>query len=189
MAIPIIGDIIGAIIGPVKDIISEVVVDKDKRDQINLELDKLEAEGEVRIHDEIMAQIDVNKTEAASGSLFVAGWRPFVGWVGGAGLAYAAILQPLMTWIAMVEGYKGSFPVFDTNLLMTVLGGLLGLGSLRTYEKVKGVGSNDLSGVTPDKVVAAKTGEPIPQSQVEAPVQTRDSAGSPTKQHKHFHLF
>lgn len=177
MAIPIIGDILGGIIGPIKDIVSEVVVDKDKKNEINLELDKLEAEGEARLHDEVMAQIDVNKTEAGNSSLFVAGWRPFVGWVGGAGLAYAAILEPFMTWVAMVSGYKGTFPVFDTNLLMTVLGGLLGLGSLRTLEKVKGVSSNDLSGAPP----------PSQPKEVVAP--TPASADTPAKKHHHFHLF
>lgn len=140
MGIPIIGDIIGA----VKDLASEVIVDKDKKKEIELRLKELEAATEERFHQEILAQIEVNKEEAKSGSIFVAGWRPFVGWIGGAGLAYAAILQPLLSWVArVVFGYEGSFPELDNELLWTVLLGMLGLGSMRSFEKWKGVSTND----------------------------------------------
>lgn len=135
MGIPIIGDVINA----VKDIVSEVVVDKDKRDQINYQLKEIEDKANQRMHEEVLAQIDVNKQEASNPSLFVAGWRPFVGWVGGAGLVYSTILQPLSSWVARVAGYVGEFPVIDNQLLLYVLGGMLGIGGLRTVEKIKGV--------------------------------------------------
>lgn len=87
-----------------------------------------------------LAQIDVNKIEAASSSLLVAGWRPFIGWVCGAALAYAALIEPVARFVAMVAfQYTGAFPIIDTDITLQVLLGLLGLGTLRTYEKARGV--------------------------------------------------
>ena len=85
-----------------------------------------------------IAQTDVNKAEAASSNLFVAGWRPFVGWVCGAAFAYHFILQPLLAFILANAGHEVTLPAFDMETLTTVLMGLLGLGSLRTIEKIRG---------------------------------------------------
>ena len=133
MGIPIIGDIITG----VKDVISEVIIDKDKRDQINLELKKLEDQAQARLDAQVTGQIEVNKVEAASSSVFVAGWRPFVGWVGGVGLAMQSIVLPL------AAQFTGRMYNMDTELLVLTLGSMLGIGGMRTYEKTKGVASND----------------------------------------------
>lgn len=135
LGIPILGDVIGG----VRDIISEVVIDKDKRIEIEYKLKELEDKALERAHEANMAQVEVNKVEASHKSLFVAGWRPFVGWVGGFGFGYATLIQPFLSWVARVSGYTGDFPDFDTNLLIAILGGLLGLGGMRTLETVKGV--------------------------------------------------
>ena len=83
-----------------------------------------------------LAQISVNVEEAKSQNLFVAGWRPAVGWIGAAGLAYAAILEPLLRFITSVGfGYTGVFPVIDTMLTLQVLLGILGLGAMRSWDK------------------------------------------------------
>ena len=87
----------------------------------------------------LTGQMEINKVEAASGNWFVAGWRPFVGWVCGFALAYAAILEPFMRFIASVNDYSGTFPIIDTTITMQVLLGMLGLGAMRTREKEKGV--------------------------------------------------
>lgn len=87
----------------------------------------------------LRGQIDVNKTEAAHKSIFVAGWRPFIGWVCGIGLLYAAFIEPVMRFIAKLSGYAGAFPIIDTTLTMQVLLGMLGLVAARTREKEKGV--------------------------------------------------
>ena len=92
----------------------------------------------------LTGQLDINKIEAASKSLFVAGWRPFIGWVCGFGLAYAAIIEPLMRFIATMLEYTGEFPVIDTSITMQVLLGMLGLGAMRTREKEKGVHKDSL---------------------------------------------
>ena len=90
-----------------------------------------------------LAQIEVNKEEAKSLNVFVAGWRPFVGWVCGIGLGYVAIVEPVLRFVAQVMfGYLGDFPEIDTMLTMQVLLGILGLGALRTTEKAKYVEGN-----------------------------------------------
>jgi hypothetical protein len=87
----------------------------------------------------MQAQADVNKTEAASLSIFVAGWRPFIGWVCGSGLGFQFILAPLGTWIAALAGHPIVFPTLDLSTLLTLLAGMLGLGGMRTFEKVNGI--------------------------------------------------
>lgn len=88
------------------------------------------------------AQTDINKEEAKSSSTFVAGARPFILWVCGVALAYAALLEPLMRFAAKVWfGYTGDFPVIDTDITLQVLFGILGLGTLRSVEKFKGKAS------------------------------------------------
>jgi hypothetical protein len=93
-----------------------------------------------------LAQVEVNMVEAANPSVFVAGWRPAVGWVGVAGLAYQFLGYPLMQWCwAFGQGYdiipKGLAPPpdLDVEQLMTLLAGLLGFGGMRSFEKYKGV--------------------------------------------------
>jgi hypothetical protein len=88
----------------------------------------------------ILSQIDINKIEAASPSLFVSGWRPAVGWICAVGLGYAVLLEPLSRFIAaVVFGYMGVFPIIDTTITLQLLFALLGFGAARTFEGVKGV--------------------------------------------------
>jgi hypothetical protein len=86
-----------------------------------------------------MGQLEINKTEAASSSLFVSGWRPAVGWVCVAALGYVAIFDPLARFVATVLfNYVGIFPIINTEITMQILFALLGLGAYRTYEKTQG---------------------------------------------------
>lgn len=139
MGIPVIGELIDG----VKDLLSEVVVDRDKKIQVSLELAKLEDQALARLDAQALAQIEVNQVEAASGSVFVAGWRPAIGWVGAIALLYSTVLFPLMNWAALILGYKGAFPVLDSDLILYIVGGMLGIGGMRSFEKVKGVSTND----------------------------------------------
>lgn len=86
----------------------------------------------------VLGQLEVNAKEAANPSIFVAGWRPFVGWCCGLGFLWATIGQPIVTWIATARGWPAP-PAIDTDVLLYVLGGMLGLGTLRSFEKSKGV--------------------------------------------------
>lgn len=87
----------------------------------------------------IQGQIDTNKVEAANPNMFVAGWRPYVGWVCGTGFAIQFVVAPIAEWGAALAGHPVKFPELDIDTLLTLLGGMLGIGGLRTYEKTKGV--------------------------------------------------
>lgn len=86
----------------------------------------------------VIAQLEVNAREASSPHLMVAGWRPFVGWCCGFGFLWATIGHPIAAWVAAAKGWPMP-PAIDTETLLYVLGGMLGLGALRTVEKAKGV--------------------------------------------------
>lgn len=89
---------------------------------------------------ELQAQTDINKIEAGNQNLWVSGARPFIMWICGVAFAYAALIEPIMRFIATVcFKYYGQFPSIDTNLTLQVLFCLLGLGTMRSYEKTKGV--------------------------------------------------
>jgi hypothetical protein len=80
-------------------------------------------------------QTKINEAEATHRSVFVAGWRPFIGWVCGIGLMYAVFIEPLMRFIFTVRGWVITFPKIDTTVTMQVLFGMLGLVGARSYEK------------------------------------------------------
>ena len=87
-----------------------------------------------------LSQLEINKVEAASTSLFVSGWRPAIGWVCGVSLLYAALVEPIARFIATVLfTYTGLFPIINTELTLQILLGLLGLAGMRSFEKSKGI--------------------------------------------------
>ena len=110
--------------------------DKEKRAAAEREIEAKLTESLANID---LAQLDINKTEAAHRSLFVAGWRPFIGWSCGVALAYTYIVQPILTFGLAQSGYLVDLPAVDISQMMPVLMGMLGLGGLRSWEKVKGV--------------------------------------------------
>ena len=125
------------LINPVADILSRFIPDETERQKLAHEIATM---AQKQAHEISLAQIEVNKVEAASSSLFKSGWRPAIGWVCGAAFAYHFVFQPVLIFILTYAGYPiPPLPAFDMASLMTVLGGLLGLGGLRTFEKFKGV--------------------------------------------------
>ena len=129
--------LITSLIGPVTGILDKVIEDKDQKAKLAFELSTM---ADTHAQQALLAQLDINKAEAASGSLFKGGWSPFVGWVCGVAFAYHFVLQPLLIFILSV--FKISLPdlpEFDMSTLLTTLGGLLGIGGLRSYEKTKGL--------------------------------------------------
>lgn len=84
-----------------------------------------------------LGQIEINKEEAKSDSLFKSGWRPAVGWICASGLLYSSIVQPILSWLSLNFELIPP-PILDSGPLMTIIGGLLGFGGYRTYERVKG---------------------------------------------------
>lgn len=104
--------------------------------QLTIELSKMDWQG-------VLSQLDINKEEAKSTNMFVAGWRPFIGWVCGVAFAYNFVAQPFFMFVTGKFGYDLSLmPNLDTGSLMTILFGMLGIGGMRTYEKYKGVEGN-----------------------------------------------
>ena len=86
-----------------------------------------------------LAQLEVNKQEASHRSVFIAGWRPFVGWTCGLALFYTYLAQPMAMFILAQTGDLVQLPHVDLSMMMPVLLGMLGLGGLRSFEKYKGV--------------------------------------------------
>ena len=86
-----------------------------------------------------LAQLDINKTEAAHRSVWVSGWRPFIGWCCGVALAWSYVVTPILTFILAQTGYLVELPSMNLGEMMPVLMGMLGLGGLRTFEKFKKV--------------------------------------------------
>lgn len=132
-----------------KAAIERIWPDPNKRAEQLQKLKELEQKGdlaELQAHVQLLTgQMEINKIEAQHKSLFVAGWRPACGWIGGISFAYAAIIEPLMRFVATLAGYEGEFPVLDTTLTMQVLLGMLGLGIMRSVDKRKGVQTDALS--------------------------------------------
>lgn len=129
-------DPITALLSIGNTIITRLFPDPAQAAQAQLALLKMQQDGELAA---ISGQMEINKVEAGSSSVFVAGWRPFAGWVCGLGLAYVSILEPILRLTATLVGYTGEFPSIDTTLTMQVLLGMLGMGGLRTLDKIKGV--------------------------------------------------
>jgi len=129
--------IISSLIGPVTGILDKVIEDKDQKAKLAHEIATM---SDTHAQQALLAQLEINKAEAASGSLFKGGWRPFVGWICGVALLYHFILTPLILFGVGLSGATiPPLPEFDMSSLMTVLMGMLGLGGLRTYEKQKGL--------------------------------------------------
>jgi len=126
-----------ALIGPVTGLLDKFIEDKDQKNALAHEIATM---SEKHAQELALSQIEVNKAEAASGSLFKGGWRPFIGWVCGVAFAYHFILQPILIFGTTAAGVSlPPLPEFDMSQMMPVLLGMLGLGGLRTYEKKSGI--------------------------------------------------
>lgn len=125
------------LIGPVSELLNNVIdrlfPDRDaqaqQRSEMMLKAQQIDAQL-------AQGQLAINAAEAASNNLFVAGWRPFIGWACGAAFVYHLLLQPLLAFIMASAGHNFPLPSFDTSTLNDVLMGMLGLGTLRSVEKM-----------------------------------------------------
>jgi hypothetical protein len=114
-------------------VLDRVLPDPAQQAAAKLELMKPQQNGELA---QITGQMEINKVEAASSSLFVSGWRPSIGWICGAGFAVQFVIGPLAEWGSALAGHPVKFPQMDTGTMMPLLLGMLGLGGLRTAEKL-----------------------------------------------------
>jgi roadblock/LC7 domain-containing protein len=121
--------ILGSLIGPATQLLDKVIEDKDQKNALAHEIATM---AERHAQELAKGQLEVNKVEAAHHSIFVSGWRPCIGWVCALGLLYNTILSSILgIWVEV--------PEIDTTLLVPVMMGMLGLGAMRSYEKVQGV--------------------------------------------------
>ena len=129
--------VLTSLVGPVSSLLDKVIPDKDQAAKLAHEIATM---SERHAQELAKGQLEINKAEAANSNIFVAGWRPFVGWTCGLALFWHFLGLPVTLF---VTGWLGiihpPLPEFDMQSLMTVLLGMLGLGSLRTFEKVKKV--------------------------------------------------
>jgi hypothetical protein len=135
-----IGTLITGLLGPILEPLINLIPNKNDRAKAR---EQAEAQIVTAMTGLVQGQLEINKVEAQHGSLFVAGWRPAVGWICGIALGWNFIVHPMLLWIAFVVPDMpvdlSTAPQLDTGELMTVLLGMLGLGGLRTYEKRVGV--------------------------------------------------
>ena len=130
---------IGSVIESVGKVAGDLITTDKERMQLELEGRKLDQAID-------LAQIGVNNTEAQHASVFVAGWRPAIGWIGAAAMAYQFLLYPMLTWVwalAQANGYLPAGtqppPVLDADQLWVILSGILGIAGMRSFEKSRGV--------------------------------------------------
>jgi len=128
--------LIERLIAPVTVLLDKVIPDKDLREKLAHDIATM---AERHSHDVIKAQIEVNKEEAKHRSLFVSGWRPAVGWTCALGLMGNFILIPMTNFVLALQGSEVEIPMIDVSTMMPVLMGMLGLGTMRTFEKIKKV--------------------------------------------------
>ena len=120
---------IGAVANLVQDVADKIWPDPAAKAAAMLQVQQLD-------NQLAAGQAAIDQAEAANNSLFVAGWRPFVGWACGLAFAYHMIIQPLASYVLAVKGIVYTMPMFDDNMLSQTLFGLLGLGAMRTVEQM-----------------------------------------------------
>ncbi len=126
-----------ALIGPVTSLLDKFIEDKDQKAKLAHELSTM---AEKHAQELAKGQLEINKAEAGHKSIFVAGWRQFIGWTCGVALAWHFVIAPFIMFFSAYFGLDmPALPDFDMGSLLTVLMGMLGLGGLRTFEKYKGI--------------------------------------------------
>lgn len=122
------------LISPIASLLDKVIPNKDQRDKLAHEIATL---AEKQAHESVIAQIKVNEQQAKHASIFVAGARPAIMWICALGLLYAVFIHPVLDIFFVM-------PEVNTEVLMPVMMGLLGLGGMRSYDKTKGVARDNL---------------------------------------------
>ena len=127
---------IDKLIGPVSGLLDKFIEDKDQKARLAHEVATM---AENHAQELAKGQLEVNKVEAAHKSLFVSGWRPFIGWTCGLGMFGNFITIPFSNFVLALFGIDIVIPLVPLETMMPVLMGMLGLGAMRSYEKKNSV--------------------------------------------------
>ena len=127
---------LASLVGPIVNKFVDRIPNGNERSRAKeaLEKERVDAANSV-----MLPQTEINKAEAAHKSIFVAGWRPFIGWVCGVGIAWSMVVQPVAQWAMIAWGDGTELPTIDTSYLMELVTAMLGMSGLRTFEKLRGV--------------------------------------------------
>lgn len=128
--------IVNALIGPVSGLLDKFIPDADERAKLAHEIATM---GEKHAQEAMLAQLEINKAEAQTGSIFIGGWRPAAAWVCVFGMAMNYIITPLANFGLGLAGSEINLPLIDTSTMMPVLLGMLGLAGARSVEKIQKV--------------------------------------------------
>ena len=129
----VLGKIFGGdTIKTISNVVDDLHFSGEEKEKLKLQMKEIEAKLKEK-------QLDINKVEAGHKSLFVAGWRPFLGWISGLSIGYVYLFQPLLDMILQMFGVEVNWVVLDLGQLMPLILGMLGLGGLRSFEKAKGL--------------------------------------------------
>ena len=128
--------LLSAILPIAETVIGRLVPDKNAKAKAMRQMEKALVDAEAK---GMLGQLEINKVEAAHRSVFVAGWRPAIGWIGAVAIGYHFCIQPMVIFGLGIAGMSFDLPTFDMDSLMTIIMGMLGLGGMRRFEKFKGL--------------------------------------------------
>lgn len=156
----LLGSLLGAgdLIKEIGSTVRQVLPNKEAQRDFDLKIAELADKADERETSLIQGQIEVNKIEAGSSNIFVAGARPFIVWVCGVGIAIEFVIRPVVVSLGAVL-----FPHIDSNLLLGLLVPILGLGTMRTVEKMKGVATGQQTNTTQQVQATPGLVSPAPQ--------------------------
>jgi hypothetical protein len=129
-------NLLGSLVQPVTGLLDKFIEDKDQKNQLAHEISTM---AERHAQELAKGQLEINKAEAQSRNVFIAGWRPFIGWTCGVAMAYNYVVHPILIFTLAQFNYLVAIPALDLSEMMPVLMGMLGLGGLRSFEKYKGI--------------------------------------------------
>jgi drug/metabolite transporter (DMT)-like permease len=131
-------DPISSLLAVGQSLIERLIPDPKAKAEATQKLLEMQQSGDLAI---IAGQNNINLVEAANPRLFVSGWRPFIGWVCGSALAFQLVIAPMLMWGSTLAHHPVQPPIMQTELLTTLLISMLGMGGMRTVEKLQGVAS------------------------------------------------
>jgi Holin of 3TMs, for gene-transfer release len=132
----------GDLIKEIGATVRQVLPNPQAQAEFDLKIAELADKADQRENELLRGQIETNKVEAASSNLFVAGWRPAIGWVGATALGWTWIVAPLVNWVAALLGMDVAPPALPAEAIYPVILGMLGISASRTIEKMRGVATS-----------------------------------------------